>query len=140
MREVIEVNSGYRIILQIFYHRYLGNMTHFIILIPEFQWNESVEPSCSILQIAQALHMIYAMLVGFNVTVKNGRIAVHPQFMSSLVNFKPGVRIAFILTDFGPYGSVENFRSSTGQRIQTGLFQIGQSITDGHLSLANHVL
>jgi len=139
VREIIHVQSCHGIHAHVFDNVRLGHMTHGIVFIAEFEWDECVKAASFILQLPQLFHMINAVTEFFDMSVQNGCIAMHTQFMRGFMNSEPAFCIYLISTNLFTNFRIKNFCAAAGQGIETCFLQIFQSFFDRLFRLSKHI-
>src|SRR5262249_352980 len=94
----------------------------------ERQRNESLKAASSVLQLAQADHMINAVSRVFDMAIEHGSVRAQTQLMGLAVNANPGIGVGLVLTDFVADFGMKNLRAPAGQTAEPGVFEFGENV------------
>ena len=93
-------------------------MAHIVVFIAEFQRDKGIESTGAILQVAQPVHVIDAVCIGFDMAVQHGRVGVHAFPVRRLMDAQPAFGVDFIGAYQAPDLRMKDFRASARHRIQ----------------------
>lgn len=89
------------------------------------------EASGFILELAEAVEVVDAMVVGFEVAVEHGGGAASSHAVPGAMDVEPFFSGFFSTTDLIADDRVEDFRSATGEGVEASVAQGGKSVRDG---------
>ena len=140
MWHIVEYQSAHSQGAHIIYHRCFAQLLEGVVCAAEFQRNEGVETSRSILQITQTQQVVYAVVDALDMTIEHCGIGVETRLVSLLVHLQPLCRGALLGAYLAPYNLIENLGTTTRNRLHTRLFEQLQALLNGESRLANHIV
>ena len=77
-----------------------------------------------VLQFPEAAHVRYAVLQRLDVPEEHRRVAVEPRLVNFAVRFDPFVSGFLAAADFVAHALHQNFRASSGERVESGVLEV----------------
>ena len=140
VREIIHVDAGHGVGLEVLHDAGFGYMAHLIVVVAELQRDEGVKASRTILKLTQLLHMVDAVAVILDMSVKHCRVAVHAERMCRGVDIQPTCAIYLVGRDLLPDLRGEDLGPAAGQRVQSRFMQVFHAFGPGHFRFAEHIV